>query len=152
MSALEILSATSAACMSPPRKDSASNHETTRKFTILVADDARDLQDLITLWLEESGHAVTRASNGQEIARLVQAQAFDLLVTDIVMPDGDGWDAIAAVHQLRPETRILAISGGTREMPASACLRVARGAGAIGVLRKPFNRVDFLTAVAQVTR
>jgi CheY-like chemotaxis protein len=66
------------------------------------------------------------------------------------MPDGDGWDAIAEVHRLHPATRILAISGGAREMPASAVLRVARGAGAVGLLAKPFSRPDFLAAVSRL--
>jgi CheY-like chemotaxis protein len=119
-------------------------------LAILVADDTVNLQALITTWLEDAGHAVTRASGGRELVQHVQEKPFDLIVTDILMPDGDGWDAIAEVHRLRPATRILAISGGTREMPASAVLRVARGAGAIGMLEKPFSRPDFLTAITRV--
>lgn len=124
----------------------------TRPLTILVADDVRDLQDLISSWLEEAGHAVTRASNGREIARIVQDKAFDLVITDIVMPDGDGWDAIREIHRVRPKTRIFAISGGAREIPASACLRVARGAGAIAMLQKPFSRLQLLSEIARVMR
>jgi CheY-like chemotaxis protein len=71
-------------------------------------------------------------------------------VTDILMPDGDGWDAIASVHRTRPEMRILAISGGAREMPANAVLRAARAAGAIASLEKPFSRPAFLEAVVRV--
>lgn len=117
---------------------------------ILVAEDTANLQALITAWLEEAGHAVTRVSGGRELVQRVQEKPFDLIISDILMPDGDGWDAIAEVHRLRPETRILAISGGAREMPASAVLRVARGAGAIGMLEKPFSRPAFLDAVTRV--
>jgi two-component system chemotaxis response regulator CheY len=123
-----------------------------KPLAILVADDVRDLKDLISLWLEEAGHSVTRASSGHEIARIVQERSFDLVITDIVMPEGDGWDAIAEVHRLHPKTRIFAISGGSREIPASACLRVARGAGAIAVLQKPFSRVTLLSEIARVMR
>lgn len=121
-----------------------------RPLSILVADDTRELQALISAWLEEAGHTVANASNGRQIVQLVQERPFDLVVTDILMPDGDGWDAIAAVHRLRPETRILAISGGAREMPASAVLRVAQRAGAVGFLAKPFSRPMFLDAVGTV--
>ena len=124
--------------------------KTQPSLSILVADDTVDLQALICRWLEEAGHAVKSASNGREIVRWVQQQPFDLLVTDILMPDGDGWDAIAEVHRLRPEMRILAISGGAPQMPASAVLRVARGAGAIGWLEKPFTRPDFLAAISRL--
>ena len=119
-------------------------------LAILVAEDTVDLQALIATWLQDAGHAVTRVSGGRELVQHVQESPFDLVVTDILMPGGDGWDAIAEVHRLRPEMRILAISGGTREMPASAVLRVARGAGAIGMLPKPFSRPDFLAAITRV--
>ena len=119
-------------------------------LSILVADDTIDLQALITTWLREAGHQVTDASTGREIIELVTTRHFDLLVTDILMPDGDGWDAIATVHRMRPDMRSLAISGGTREMPAHAVLRIAQRAGAIGLLPKPFSRPDFLNAVARV--
>jgi CheY-like chemotaxis protein len=121
-----------------------------RPLSILLAEDTPELQALIMSWLEEAGHAVVQASSGRQIAELVPQHRFDLLVTDILMPDGDGWDAIAEVQRLRPKMRILAISGGTREMPASAVLRVARGAGAIGQLAKPFSRLDCLNAIARV--
>jgi CheY-like chemotaxis protein len=120
--------------------------------SVLVADDARDLQALIAGWLEEAGHQVTAAFTGREIGELVQQRPFDVVVTDILMPDGDGWDAIAEVLRLRPTTRIIAMSGGSREMPANAVLRVARGAGAIEVLKKPFTRVEFMAALGRVVR
>ena len=121
-----------------------------RSLSILVADDTRELQALITSWLEEAGHTVKGASSGRQLLQQAQAQPFDLLVTDILMPDGDGWQAITEVRRLHPDTRILAMSGGTREMPARAVLRIAHHAGALGFLAKPFSRPEFLDAVAAV--
>lgn len=138
--------------MIPPPQEQESSSRSGRALTVLIADDARDLQELMSQWLSEAGHTVTCVSNGRDIVRLVQARPFDLLVTDIIMPDGDGWDAIAEVHKLRPETRIIAISGGAREMPAGAVLRAARGVGAVGLLQKPFTRIDLLAAIARITR
>ena len=122
----------------------------TARWSILLADDARDLQALIALWLEEAGHRVTRVATGREIIEHVTQTEFDLLVTDILMPDGDGWDAIVTVQRLRPQMRSLAISGGAREMPANAVLRAARAAGALASLEKPFSRPDFFEAVTRV--
>src|SRR6187399_1135838 len=124
--------------------------KSTKPLSILVADDTRELKALITGWLEEAGHSATGASNGREVIELAKQQVFDLLVTDILMPDGDGWEAIAEVHRLHPHTRILAISGGARQMPAGAVLRIAHRAGALGFLAKPFSRPEFLDAVASV--
>ncbi len=117
---------------------------------MLLADDLRDLQTLMAMWLEEAGHQVTRASSGREVIEHAAHTEFDLLVTDLLMPNGDGWSAITEVQRSRPQMRILAISGGAREMPANAVLRSARAAGAIASLEKPFSRPDFLAAVARV--
>jgi len=119
-------------------------------WSILVADDTPELKTLITGWLQEAGHTTKGASNGHQIVQLVRQHSFDLLVTDILMPDGDGWEAIAEVRRLHPEMRVLAISGGARQLPASAVLRVAQRAGALGYLAKPFSRPEFLEAVATV--
>jgi CheY-like chemotaxis protein len=121
-----------------------------KPLAILVADDTPELQALITGWLADAGHKVLGAASGREIVELVPQHDFDLIVTDILMPDGDGWDAIAEVRRLQPEIRVLAISGGAREMPANAVLRAARAAGALGLLAKPFTRPEFLAAVARV--
>ncbi len=120
------------------------------RWSVLLADDLRDLQALMAMWLEEAGHEVTRASSGREVIEHATRTEFDLLVTDILMPDGDGWKAIAEVQRMRPTMRILAISGGAREMPADAVLRSVRAAGAIASLEKPFSRPDFLEAVTRV--
>lgn len=120
------------------------------RWSVLLADDLRDLQALMAMWLEEAGHQVTCASSGREVIEHSARTEFDLLVTDILMPDGDGWKAIAEVQRTRPQMRILAISGGAREMPAHAVLRSVRAAGAIASLEKPFSRPDFIDAVSRV--
>lgn len=137
--------------MNSPRKTENVAAEP-KPLDIVVAEDVAELLHLVAGWLEEEGHKVTRASNGRDVVRLMRAKPFDLLVTDIVMPQGDGWDAILAVNRIRPATRILAISGGAQHMPADACLRVAKGVGADAVLKKPFNRAQLIGAVNQVVR
>lgn len=123
----------------------------TQRLDVVVAEDVQEIQLLIARWLEEEGHNVTLASNGREVIRLVREKPCHLLITDIIMPDADGWDAILAVNRIRPATRILAISGGGKQMPVDACLRVAKGVGADAVLKKPFNRAQLLAAVEQVS-
>ena len=118
-----------------------------RSLDVVVADDVKEITELVAAWLEEVGHSVTHAANGREVIQLLKDKPFDLLITDIVMPEGDGWDAVLAVNRLRPATRILAISGGGRHMPADACLRVAKGVGADGILKKPFRRAELMQAI-----
>src|SRR5688572_4175253 len=52
-----------------------------RPLSILVAEDTRELQALITSWLEEAGHTVKGASSGRQLLQQAQEQPFDLLVT-----------------------------------------------------------------------
>ena len=133
--------------MTPQENNEKQPTAPARRLEILVADDVDEITDLIRHWLEDAGHTVTLASNGREVIELVQKRRFDIVVTDIVMPGVDGWDAILAVSRIRPEIRILAISGGGKLMPVDACLRVAKGVGADLVLKKPFRRPEFLAAV-----
>lgn len=121
-----------------------------RPLSIILAEDVDDIRRLIAGWLEADGHSVTSASNGREVIHLIRERPFDLVITDIVMPEADGWDAILAVNRLRPTTRVLAISGGGQQVPADVCLRVAKGVGADAVLLKPFDRDQFMTTVARV--
>lgn len=136
--------------MLPLRKKQTTSSAAARRLHILVADDVEEITRLVAHWLEEAGHAVMHASSGRDVVRLVKETAFDVVVTDIVMPNGDGWDAILAINRLRPSTRIVAISGGGKHMPADACLRVAKGVGADHILKKPFQRAQLLNAVNQV--
>jgi len=121
-----------------------------RSLDIVVADDVEGIRELIGQWLEDLGHGVRRAENGREVIKLVSSRPCDLVVTDILMPDGDGLDVIMDVKRTRPATRILAFSGGGRFMGVADALRLAKAIGADGMLLKPFNRDQFLGAVEQV--
>ena len=137
--------------MFSPRKKQTPLVATTKPLKIVVADDDKEVQQMIAMWLEEAGHTVTRVSTGREAIQVVRDTPIDLVVTDLVMPGGNGLDAILAVSRIRPSTRILAISGGGPNMPADAGLRVAKGVGADGVLLKPFTPQKLLEAVQKVT-
>ena len=133
--------------MIPLRKKPSEPAAAPKPLAIVVADDVQEIEHLIMTWLEEQGHTVARAGSGREILRIVRGRPIDLVITDILMPDGDGLDAILAINRVSPTTRVLAISGGGRNQPADACLRVARGVGADAILLKPFGRSQLLAAV-----
>ena len=116
---------------------------------ILVADDEADIRALISRWLERAGHHVTCAVNGVEALAVAEVKAFDLVVTDVLMPESDGVELIAKLKKIRPMARILAISGGGRVMEGSDCLRIAQGLGAHVAVMKPFTREQFMAAVDQ---
>src|SRR5690606_9935593 len=113
------------------------------------ADDLKEIQMLLSHWLGADGHAVCCASGGKEAVRLLQEKPFDLVITDMLMPEGDGVDVLTAVRKHRRRARVLAISGGGVYLRAQDMLTVAKGFGAHSVLTKPFNRAQLLAAVKQ---
>ncbi len=111
----------------------------TAPLSILIADDEDGIRNLLVHWLERAGHTVTCVTGAHAAARLLRTQRFDLVITDIVMPEGDGYELIAEFRKVQPSTRILAISGGGKYLQSADCLRMARGLGAHAVVMKPFN-------------
>jgi DNA-binding NtrC family response regulator len=118
-----------------------------KPLSIAIADDVEGIRSLITLWLQEMGHTVVSVSTGNELSKLLKTRPVDLVITDIIMPDGDGLELILALKKACSSVRILAMSGGGTYLRAADCLKVAKGVGAHGVLLKPFNRERLLEAV-----
>lgn len=129
------------------RKKSSPDSTPARPLAVLVADDVEDITTIIQQCLTALGHAVTCVGSGRELLKAVRGQTFDLVIVDIVMPDGDGHDAIVALTRAHPNTRIVAMSGGGKLMPTDPGLRIAKGLGADAVLPKPFSRPQLLAAI-----
>jgi CheY-like chemotaxis protein len=118
-------------------------------ISIVVADDVAEIQQLLHLWLGDLGCLVTCVSTGQEALRVVRTVHVDMVITDILMPDGDGLEVITELKRAQPSARIIAMSGGGSHLRANECLKFASGLGAHGVLMKPFNREQLLELVTQ---
>jgi DNA-binding NtrC family response regulator len=108
-------------------------------LSVLVADDEEGIRGLLRHWLEDHGHHVVTVASAQEATRILGEQSFDVVITDIVMPDGDGYELIGMFRKAQPGARIVAISGGGRYLQGNDCLRIARGLGAHAAVKKPFN-------------
>jgi DNA-binding response OmpR family regulator len=104
---------------------------------ILLIDDDRALRTTLSILLQRAGFLVVCAENGKEGLRLFSKDAFDLVVTDLIMPEMEGIETIMAIRRLAPNIKIIAMSGGARNSPAY--LQVAGHLGANEVLIKPFE-------------
>ena len=113
---------------------------------ILVIDDEELVRFSLQVMLEEEGHEVVLAENGEDGIEEVERNGFDLIVTDIVMPKTEGVATISGIKRDHPSVPILAISGGGRIGKADF-LDDAAAAGADAVLKKPFNEQDFYEKV-----
>lgn len=112
---------------------------------ILVIDDDAGMRRLVRRFLERGGsHEVLEAGDGREGVEVFRAQAVDLVLCDLVMPEMDGLTAIAAMQALSPTTPIIAISGGMRSrelLPEAQKLDVVR------TIAKPVFQDQLLAAV-----
>src|SRR5262249_51157546 len=83
-----------------------------KALSILLADDDEDVRALFELSLKRRGHRVATASTGREALAQLAREKFDVLITDIVMPEVDGLDVIKAARKSAPSLRVIAVSGG----------------------------------------
>lgn len=117
--------------------------------TILVIEDEDLVLETMQIMLEEGGHAVTCAANGREALKKLEDGTFDMIVTDIIMPEVDGLQLLTEVRKRIPGIKIIAVSGGGR-ISANDYLQTASVLGADAVLPKPFSMSDLTVAVKQV--
>jgi CheY-like chemotaxis protein len=105
---------------------------------VLVIDDEAAIRYTVHLLLEESGFAVTVASNGREGMTAFRANPPDLVLTDILMPEQEGIETILQIRRLCPKAKIIAMSGGGR-IGNTDFLSIAKGLGADATIAKPFE-------------
>jgi CheY-like chemotaxis protein len=113
---------------------------------LLVVDDDADMRLTLKLALEIAGYVVEVAANGREAVARQRESPCDVLITDIFMPDADGFEAIAFRKQF-PRTRIIVVSGGA-QFTKRDYLPDAQLIGADATLQKPFD-VDVLLRTLQ---
>jgi CheY-like chemotaxis protein len=118
---------------------------------ILVIDDDNAVLATLRLLLERAGHSVVVAEDGRKGLAIFDAGDFDLLFLDIFMPGMDGLETMRLVHQRRPLTPVIVISG--RPLPSDSgsgpdFLTMATKLGAVSSLQKPFKPAALLAAVA----
>ena len=112
---------------------------------LIVEDDAADRLLLGTI-LEEAGHELHYAVDGEEALSIYVRNHIDLVVTDIMMARKDGVELILALRKLNPDVSIIAVSG---EGPAG--LGFAQLAGAHKIMTKPIDQDTLIRAIREVT-
>lgn len=114
--------------------------------SILIVDDDDAVLDVLGEMLRYAGHEVAVAKNGIDAGKYVAEGKFDLVITDLIMPEKEGLETIGDIRSQSAQTRIIAISGGGRVGP-NDYLETAKLIGADAALAKPFTRQELLSAV-----
>jgi PAS domain S-box-containing protein len=140
-----LLPAVAAALNDPVVAPPVSAHRTGQ--TVLIVEDEELVLDVACRILTQHGYRVLVARSGAEALALIEdAEAIDLLLTDVVMPEATGKEVAETVSALRPEIRVLYMSGYPESVIASQGV-VDQG---IRLLSKPFTASDLLQHVRAV--
>ncbi len=114
---------------------------------ILVADDDRNIADLVRMYLAKAGYDVTVARDGDETQKLLKEQPFELAVLDIMMPGPDGLQIIRNLRK-RSEMPVIFLSARSSDIDKVAGLQL----GADDYVTKPFNPTELVARVQSVLR
>src|SRR6202163_2401344 len=82
--------------------------------TILIADDDAEVRDILREALERAGYVTVAAADGSEALTALRSMQFDLLITDIAMPERDGLEMMEALRYERNSPKVIAMSGAWR--------------------------------------
>ena len=114
---------------------------------ILVADDDRNIAELLRMYLRKAAYDVTVAYDGHETERLLREQTFDLAILDIMMPGPDGLQIVRHLRK-RSELPVIFLSARSSDIDKVAGLQF----GADDYVTKPFNPAELIARVQSVLR
>jgi two-component system response regulator PilR (NtrC family) len=109
--------------------------EDDRVSRILVIDDESSMRQLLEIALGKEGYRITAADSGHKAEELLEKEAFDLIVSDIRMPDMSGVEVLRHVKKVSPETPVIMITAYASTETAVEALRL----GAYDYITKPFK-------------
>jgi DNA-binding NtrC family response regulator len=129
------------------RQDGTGNpHEKAMQETILIADDDAEIRDILRCTLEHAGYVTAGAADGGEVLSVLREMQFDLLITDLQMPECDGLELLDALRYRQSAPKVIAMSGAWD----GACLPAACRLGALATIHKPWRAQDLLNLVRVV--
>jgi DNA-binding NtrC family response regulator len=114
---------------------------------ILLVDDDEQFRRMLAKTLERAGYDVVQAVDGNDALKKYRETPADLVLTDIVMPEKEGIETIMELWRDYPDVKIIAISGGSRNVNPEMALKCASAFGALHTFSKPVDREALLETV-----
>ena len=112
---------------------------------ILLAEDEEAMRTYLARALTNAGYRVEAVDRGTDAVPLLESEDFDLLLSDIVMPEMDGIELAQRCAEISPRTKVMFITGF-----AAVSLRASREQPTAKVLSKPFHLRDLVLEVERV--
>lgn len=121
----------------------AQSNKSKSNTRLLVVDDEVHIRAAMVKALSLVGYEVDEAVSGQQALAMLQADSYDLVVLDIVMPGMGGLDVLRQVHQIRPDVSIIILTGNATLESAIAAVKSA----AVDYLLKPASIHEIIDAI-----
>jgi DNA-binding response OmpR family regulator len=113
---------------------------------ILIIDDEEQIREMFIEMVSLDGYEAKGAENGKVAQELLEQTTFDLVITDLIMPEKEGFETIRDIRAKYESMPIIAMSGGGRLSP-DIYLPTAKSFGADYVFQKPVKRQQLLEAI-----
>ena len=113
------------------------------RLRALVVDDDKRVLQAIARSLRAEGFDVATAPSGEHVSGVLQHDVFDVVLTDIWMPGGDGFFVVSEVARLRPGLPVVMISG----LPRAREIDRAKELGVVAVFAKPFDMDELIATL-----
>jgi len=114
---------------------------------ILLVEDSPEVSMSVREILESAGHTVEDAATGKEALQSLSGEPFDIIVSDIWMPEMDGIALLKEIRGAGNDIPVVVISGGAPNAPLTYTAPLAATFGANVVIYKPFEKDELLSAV-----
>jgi len=106
---------------------------------ILVIDDEADIRIILERFFKKEGHTVDTAVDGKAAMRQLKLNHYDLVTTDVMMPEMDGLELISAIRKEFSDIRIIAMTGSGAYVDKNLMLSTAKAMRADKVIAKPLD-------------
>jgi FixJ family two-component response regulator/GGDEF domain-containing protein len=116
------------------------------KARILAVDDQRYFRELVEGLLSDEGYEVRTVASGEEALHVLEAEDFEIVLTDLVMPGIDGTELVRRVKERRPDQEIVMVTGVVDVKAAVEAMKL----GATDYILKPFDRGLLIEAVDKI--
>jgi DNA-binding NtrC family response regulator len=118
---------------------------------ILLVEDEQFVSDVLASAMKKMGHIVVKAANGVDGLKRFTEQRFDLVITDLIMPEKPGIEMILEMRRHEPDAKIIVITGGGHigsiDFPS-----IAEDVGVMATFIKPFSLAKFLIVLDECLR
>jgi two-component system, cell cycle response regulator len=120
----------------------------TAKARILIVDDDQLVLELLGLSISSFGFEPVAAHNGKEALAYLEEQEFEIVITDMMMPEMDGMQLLAEINKRYPKTDVIVVTGYTGTFSYMDVIR----AGASDFISKPFNSDELEAKINRILR